>query len=549
MRKKSTTDRTNETAILKEKIKQLEYRMAISETVDSIIEKCFKEHRDLAATLEEIFDYVEKEFKPKMIFLRTQNEDLILTLFARGIATKQFEEHSQEMMSIEKAAKFRFDETEWFVISLDLAGESIGVFGMAFPDGQIACESEIFAQMKLVAEEMDNYFYSIHQSRYKYMMIIELQRCLKTKILEEAFDTAINIIGDMVQIEDLILLYLDEDIGGKNIVQYVVYRNYQRIYDSFDKPMPELEKLLGTGKNILVPGNSDLANVFPLGEATETILLDGLVVEKLVGKILLKPPKGFGLSIASREIIKVFSEALRQRLVDFNREKNNLRQFFSPQVTHRLLKDPDYKQKFLTPHKAEIGIIFADICGFTKMSEKVLRDPSRIAKFVNNWSNGVVERAFSLSGTLDKVVGDCIILLFGPPFYDLTSEDIAERSLQAAFEIINFTGEFLTYPENEDIRRSSLKDDFGVAIGVNFCPSDVGLIGPNQDLTAFSSGMNNTARLQHLAHKDEILVMSSIKNLVIKNKLCPWKFDGPFLAQVKNVQDPLEYFRLANKRS
>ena len=528
----------------KEKILFLKLKVNLAEDVDAVLEKCYLEKKDLAATIDVVFKCVAQHLSPTIIFLKTQNEDLRSTLYAFGATPELLEQKIPHLLSVSKMTKQENLALDWFAMPLDMSGETMGSFGIAFSPNEKRRENLIFDLLNTIAEELDDSFYAIQANRIKHMTILEIQRSLKSKVLSEAIDRAIALMGDFIPIQDLAILYLDEDFEGKSIVQYVVYRDFQKIFDSVDKPMPILEELIRSGKQIIMPGNRDLEKIIPIDGATETILLDGLVVETLVGKMVIRPPEGTGLSVASREIIQVFAESLRQRLVDFNREKNSLRHFFSPEVVRKLLKINDYEQKYLSPQQKEIGIIYSDVSGFTKLSEQVLKDPKKIANFVNQWSHGVVQQLFAERGTLDKLVGDCVIGLLGPPFYEFTPSQLACKVLRIAVKIRNFTMEFLKLPENSEIQASPLFQDFGVSQGVNFCPANVGLIGPNNDLTAFSSGMNNTARLQGLAKKNEILVMPSIKQLAEATEPGLWSFDGPFSTQVKNVKEPLDYFKL-----
>jgi class 3 adenylate cyclase len=65
----------------------------------------------------------------------------------------------------------------------------------------------------------------------------------------------------------------------------------------------------------------------------------------------------------------------------------------------------------------------------------------------------------------------------------------------------------------------------------------VGLFGPNEAYTGFSSGMNNTARLQGVATRDQILCMDTFVNTLGSDA----EFGPEEHAQVKNVADPLRY--------
>ena len=90
---------------------------------------------------------------------------------------------------------------------------------------------------------------------------------------------------------------------------------------------------------------------------------------------------------------------------------------------------------------------------------------------------------------------------------------------------------------------------FGVSIGVNFGKCVVGLIGPNQDLTAFSSEVNKTARLQGLAKANQILVSERVKEIATKDCKANWLFSGKQTAQVKNIANPIDYYELVTKKS
>lgn len=516
----------------------------ISRKIDAIIESCHKAHRDLGSSLELVFSMIQKLLHPERIFLYTQNEELALTLFTRGTTSGEIKSCGIDLLSVQERTLHVEGNDHWFAMPLDIDGEIIGSFGACFKKKPEWDESELFDLLDAFAEELDNYFFGIHESRFKHQVIIEIQRSLKSNKLSYAIERAINVLSDMVPIEEFVLLYVDEGLSGDKSIQYFVYENYVKIHDSVSKPHRQLDNLIGEGKDIVLPGNKDLEKIFSLDSMSETIMLDGLVVETLVGKLLVKPPKDIGFSVLSREILQVFSESLRQRLVDFNKEKNSLRQFFSNEVTRKLIEQDDYRDRYLSPRKAEIGVIFADISGFTKMSEQVLKEPDRIARFIDLWAKGVVREIFPLGATLDKLVGDCIIILFGPPFYELPPAEIAQRVFSAAKIIRDFTDRFLREPENKVIQESEFFSDFGVAIGASYCSADVGLIGPNSDLTAFSSGVNNTARLQGLAHHGEILVSPSLVELAKERSDNTWNFEGPFESSVKNVKEPLKYYRI-----
>jgi class 3 adenylate cyclase len=135
----------------------------------------------------------------------------------------------------------------------------------------------------------------------------------------------------------------------------------------------------------------------------------------------------------------------------------------------------------------------------------------------------------------DKMVGDCIIALFGPPFYDDTQGDRLARAIQCAIDVREMTNKL---PER--VAFANLKEH-GVAVstGVNLAPLFVGQFGPNSNFTGFSSGMNNTARLQGCAAKNEILVMEDAIGTLPED--AKFSFSDPRSMPVKNVAEPLRF--------
>jgi class 3 adenylate cyclase len=88
-----------------------------------------------------------------------------------------------------------------------------------------------------------------------------------------------------------------------------------------------------------------------------------------------------------------------------------------------------------------------------------------------------------------------------------------------------------------------------VAIGVNLAHSFCGLFGPNRNYTAFSTGMNQTARLQALGGFRETLVMEAALEALkdLKDPQLDALRFGPIQeTPVKNVAQPLRYAKLVD---
>ena len=84
----------------------------------------------------------------------------------------------------------------------------------------------------------------------------------------------------------------------------------------------------------------------------------------------------------------------------------------------------------LASARKHVTVIFADISGFTAMSEKL--DPEDVSNMMNDCLSKMAEIVTSYGGYVDKFIGDCIMALFGAP---LAHENDAELAVRAALEM------------------------------------------------------------------------------------------------------------------
>jgi adenylate cyclase len=178
------------------------------------------------------------------------------------------------------------------------------------------------------------------------------------------------------------------------------------------------------------------------------------------------------------------------------------------------------------------------------LSEQALKTPARISKLIDVWSEIAVRIIWSQGGVFDKMVGDCVIGLWGPPFFDLASKDMCARAARAANAIREATDALNDSDELPEIREalSSRADArrIAVSVGLNYCSLSVGSFGPNSNYTGFSSGMNNAARLEGVAGHNEVLCLENFCTVLDREDcLGEWRQQA-----VKNVQESLRFREL-----
>jgi adenylate cyclase len=145
----------------------------------------------------------------------------------------------------------------------------------------------------------------------------------------------------------------------------------------------------------------------------------------------------------------------------------------------------------------ETTVLFADIRGFTSMSES--HEPRIVVDALNEYFERMVEIAFRYEGTLDKFIGDEMMVLFGSP---VAHEDDPDRAVRAALEMQGALADI-----NERHEAQGLPP-FQIGIGINTGEVVAGYIGSSQALeyTVIGDPVNTGARLCALAKPGQTLL-------------------------------------------
>lgn len=145
----------------------------------------------------------------------------------------------------------------------------------------------------------------------------------------------------------------------------------------------------------------------------------------------------------------------------------------------------------------EVTMLFADIRGFTSMSER--HTPEEMVETLNTYFEFMVDVLFKYGGTLDKYVGDEIIGLFGAP---VELENAPILAVRCALDMLKALQEF-----NRSRTRDG-KEELRIGIGINSGRVIAGAIGSSQTLqyTVIGDAVNLASRLCSVAKADEIII-------------------------------------------
>jgi adenylate cyclase len=202
-------------------------------------------------------------------------------------------------------------------------------------------------------------------------------------------------------------------------------------------------------------------------------------------------------ALANYAAVAVERARLNQKIVAEEKKRERLGRFLSPQVTSRILATSDSQGAALgVPEVKEVSILFADIVGFTTMSEKM--SPSQVALVLNDYLSRMTEVIFKYEGTLDKYIGDAIMAVFGAP---LDMPDHASRSIKVALEMQERLAEFnADHKEGPHLR---------IRIGINSGKAVAGEIGSvnKKEYTVLGDTVNIASRLESSVAKPGMLVI------------------------------------------
>ena len=188
---------------------------------------------------------------------------------------------------------------------------------------------------------------------------------------------------------------------------------------------------------------------------------------------------------------------------------NQLAKYLSPQIYKNIFETDTDKVETYTRKK--LTVFFSDIKEFTSLSDTL--DPDLLAEIINEYLSEMTEIALYFGGTIDKFIGDAILIFFGDPETEGTALD-AEKCVNMAIAMRKRVGELDEVWKKEKGITQGLQVRTGISTG--YCT--VGNFGSVQrvDYTVLGSPVNLAARLEAACGPQEILVSPETKSLVEK---------------------------------
>ena len=176
--------------------------------------------------------------------------------------------------------------------------------------------------------------------------------------------------------------------------------------------------------------------------------------------------------------------------------------YISPEYVDMIVKDPSLMK--LGGERKEMSFMFADIVGFTPISEKYMKEdnPEGLVELINEFLDKMTKIVLKNGGTIDKYMGDCIMAFWNAP---IPCENHAELAVKTSIEI-----ELLGDELEEKMKDMGLpRVKFGTGVNTGTCI--VGNMGSESrmDYSVVGDAVNLGARLEAQTRQEDTPIIVS----------------------------------------
>ena len=189
-----------------------------------------------------------------------------------------------------------------------------------------------------------------------------------------------------------------------------------------------------------------------------------------------------------------------------------LSKYLSPQVYQSIFSGT--KNVKIEAYRKKLTVFFSDIKGFTELTDRL--EPEVLSALLNNYLNEMSKIALKYGGTIDKFIGDAILIFFGDPETKGQRED-AQACVLMAMEMRERMNYLRRIWEDEGISKP-----LEIRIGINTGYCNVGNFGSEDrlDYTIIGGEVNLASRLESSAEAGEILISHETYALIKKQIFC-----------------------------
>ena len=329
------------------------------------------------------------------------------------------------------------------------------------------------------------------------------------------------------------LLFIDDEEGVRRSITRALKREPYTVHTTEDgetgieviqQRLSEISIVISDYKMPGLDGLETLNRILSINPEITRILLTGYATMESAIQATNEGLDGF--------LTKPFDNVeLRNKIQEIMIRKR-LRQFISDQIYQQIKSNPD----IMEPKRQTATILFTDIRGFTEMSHKM--PPEEIAAFLNDeYFRPFGEIAYRYNGTVDKHIGDSVMVVYGAP---ISYDDDILRAIESAIEM----QETALANSQKLHKKNGLRLNIGIGISTGEVVTGVFGSLRKKEYTAFGMPVNIASRLEKLARVGEILVSETtykeVSNRFLAEKVAPY-------VAIKGLGDPVAIYRILGR--
>ena len=236
------------------------------------------------------------------------------------------------------------------------------------------------------------------------------------------------------------------------------------------------------------------------------------------------------LEVENTQKLKLIEEKSKNEM--FESLARKLSKYLSPQIYDSIFEGK--QDVVLESKRKKLTIFFSDIVGFTDTTESM--ESEDLSEILNHYLNEMSIIALNHGATIDKFIGDAILIFFGDPKSNGIKED-AISCIKMSLEMIKKIEELEGYWQDRGITKP-----FKVRIGIHTGFCTVGNFGSDErmDYTIIGGTVNTASRIESKANPNEIWI-SEETYLLIKSDIECQKQE-PIIA--KGISKPIEIYKV-----
>jgi len=344
-----------------------------------------------------------------------------------------------------------------------------------------------------------------------FQVLIQVARSLlQTEELTDLLNTVMDMIFRYLPVERGLIILFDEE--GNPVPRLTKFIEGA---DAHDIPISRTILKMVAEQQIALMTSNALEDARLLGGKSIAIhgIRSAMCVplwnrQRVIGAVQVDSPIHIGrfteedldllTALANFAAVAIERAQLAEKIEQERKIRSKMERYHSPAVIDEIVKGVVAADE-TDIRNADVSILFADISGFTTVSET--KQPEEVVEFLSHFFSAAVDAIFAYGGTLDKFIGDAVMAFFGAP---IPQDDHADRAIMAGLMLQERMDDW-----NEE-RKSQGLPEVRIRIGINSGAAVVGNVGTEKrvDYTVLGSSVNIASRLESGVAKPGQLVIS-----------------------------------------